>query len=136
MTENPGSDILDPLKAWRDWFIQNERAWSEELTKVMKQDTVAEAAGKEINASLFRQQMLTQGIGASLSMLNLPTRDDLLALGERLGRLEDSVARQEAALTQLKNTMLTGKGQRTPRTRKSGSEQQQGGSTAAATDGQ
>jgi hypothetical protein len=114
MSQKSGNDILDPLKAWRDWFVQNERTWSEEITKVMKQDKVAETFGREINAALFRQQMLTQGIGASLSMLNLPTRDDIVALGERLGMLEDSVARQEAALTQLRNSLLT---QQTPRTR-------------------
>jgi hypothetical protein len=130
MSENSGSDILDPLKAWRDWFVQNERTWSDEITKVMKQDNVAETFGREINAALFRQQMLTQGIGASLSMLNLPTRDDIVALGERLGMLEDSVARQEAALTQLRNSLLT---QQTPRTRSTtalGTTQPSGGPAA------
>ena len=100
--------MFDPLKTWRDWFIQNERAWSEEITNIMKQDAVAETVGKEINANLFRQQLLTQGIGASLALLNLPTREDILALSERLGRLEDSVARQEAALNQIRNALLDG----------------------------
>jgi hypothetical protein len=117
MSEKSGPDMFDLWKPWREWFIQNERAWSEEITKMIKHDTVAETVGKEINTGLLRQQMLTEGMGASLSFLNLPTREDLVALGERIGRLEDSIARQEVALTQLKSIAL-GDSSGIPRTRK------------------
>jgi hypothetical protein len=117
MSEKSGPDMFDPWKPWREWFIQNERAWSEEITKVMKHDMVAETVGKEINTGLLRQQMLTEGMSASLSFLNLPTKEDLVALGERIGRLEDSIARQEAVLTQLKSIAL-GDSSGVPRTRK------------------
>jgi hypothetical protein len=116
MSDDPRN--LDPLKAWRDWFIQNERAWSEELTRMMKQDAVAQAIGKEINAALYGQQMLTQGMATWLGMSNLPTRDDILNLGERLGRLEDSVARQEVMLLQVRNSLGIAEPHAPPRTRK------------------
>ena len=108
MSKNAGTDGMDLLNTWREWFIQNERAWSEELTGMMKQNAVAQTIGKEINAALYGQEMLTQGMAASLAMFNMPTRDDILALGERLGRLEDSVARQEASLVRLQNSALAG----------------------------
>jgi hypothetical protein len=106
MSKNAGADGMDMLSTWRDWFIQSERRWSEELAGMMKQNAVAQTIGKEINAALHGQEMLTQGMAASLAMFNMPTRDDILALGERLGRLEDSVARQEASLVRLQNAAL------------------------------
>jgi hypothetical protein len=33
MSKTPLPSVpMDPLKAWRDWFVQNERQWSESLT--------------------------------------------------------------------------------------------------------
>lgn len=92
--------LTDPVKAWRDWFVRNERDWSESLTRLMKDDGVARAVGQEINTALHGQQMLTQSMATPLAMMNLPSRDDLVALGERIGQLEDAVARIEAALVQ------------------------------------
>jgi hypothetical protein len=93
----------DPLRAWRDWFVQNEREWSESLTKLMKEEAVARAVGQQINAALHAQQMMTQGMARPLEMLNLPAREDVVALGERIGRLEDAVARLEAAVVQMRS---------------------------------
>ncbi|MCA0240666.1 MAG: hypothetical protein LCI02_07370 [Proteobacteria bacterium] len=96
----PATLLSDPVKAWRDWFVRNEREWSEALTRLMKDDGVARAVGQEINTALHAQQMLAQGMATPLALLNLPTRDDVVALGERIGQLEDAVARIEAALVQ------------------------------------
>ena len=108
----------DPLKAWRDWFVQNEREWSESLTRVMKTEEMARAVGHQINASLYGQQMLTQGMAGPLGMMNLPTRDDVVALGERLGRLEDAVARMEAMLVRTRDALAPDPALKPPRTRK------------------
>ena len=42
---------------------------------------------------------------ASLSAANLPSRSDLEALDERMGRLEDGLAQVAAALTQLSQAL-------------------------------
>ena len=99
MTKTPPAD---PLKAWRDWFVENERTWSESLTGIMNSEPVSRAVGQEINAALHAQQMLTQGMATPMAMMNLPTREDIVALGERVGRLEDAVARVEAAVVQMR----------------------------------
>lgn len=91
----------DPMKAWRDWFVQSERDWSEQLTSLMKDDNVARALGEQIHAGLYKQQMLAQSMAGPLAAMNVPTREDLVALGERIGRLEDAVARVEALATRL-----------------------------------
>jgi hypothetical protein len=92
---------MDPAKAWRDWFVQSERDWSEALTRLMQDENISRTVGQEITAGLHRQQMLTQGMAGNLAMMGMPTRDEVLALGERIGRLEDAVARVEAAMTRI-----------------------------------
>jgi hypothetical protein len=67
----------------------------------MKDDNVARAVGQEIHAGLHRQQMLAQAMAGPLAAMNVPTREDLVAIGERIGRLEDAIARVEALATRL-----------------------------------
>ncbi len=95
------TDMKDPMKAWRDWFVQSERDWSEQLTGLMKDDNVARALGEQIHAGLHKQQMLAQTLAGPLAAMNVPTREDLVAIGERIGRLEDAVARVEALMTRM-----------------------------------
>ena len=109
---------VDPMKAWRDWFIRSEREWSEAMTQMMKHDSVARAVGQEINAGLYRQQMMTQGMAGPLAMFNMPTREDVIGLSERIGRLEDAVARVEAGLVQWRGSQPEQQAARPPRTRK------------------
>jgi len=108
---------LEPMKAWREWFLKNERDWSESLARMIKTDAVSQALGKELNAMLYGQQALSKSMAAPMAMMNLPTRAEMTALGERFGRLEDAVARIEAALVQMNSA--SGKGAvKPPRTRK------------------
>ena len=93
------SPFADPLKSWRDWFVQSERDWSEQLTSLMKDENVARALGQEIHAGLHKQQLMAQSLAGPLAAMNVPTRDDLVGIGERIGRLEDALARVEALLT-------------------------------------
>ncbi|MET4577088.1 hypothetical protein [Ottowia thiooxydans] len=104
---------LDPLKTWREWFVKNEREWSESITKLMKDESVAQSMGQEINAAIHRQQMFTQGLASPMASMNIPSRADVVALGERIGHLEDSVARVEAALVRMESRTKPS----TPRTR-------------------
>ncbi|HEX7440741.1 MAG TPA: hypothetical protein VF319_11670 [Caldimonas sp.] len=93
---------LDPMRAWRDWFIGSEMEWSEALTRLMKDEAVAKTMGQDFGAALHRQQMFAEVIGKSLAALNLPSREEVLALGERMGRVEDGLASVQASLTQLR----------------------------------
>lgn len=90
---------MDPMKAWREWFVRSERDWSEQLTGLLKNDDIARTLGQEIHAGLYKQQMVAQSLAGPLAAMNVPTREDLVAIGERIGRLEDAVARVEALVT-------------------------------------
>ncbi len=108
----------DPAKAWREWFVKNERDWSESLARVMKNEAVARSVGQDIHALLHGQQMMSESMAKNMAMLNLPTRADFVALGERVGRLEDAVARMEAALVQTRHALAPEVEHKPARTRK------------------
>jgi hypothetical protein len=108
---------FDPMKAWREWFVKNERDWSESITAMIKEDKVSSGLGQKFNASLVQQQALTKSMAEFMASMNMPTRDDFTALGERIGQLEDSIARIEALLVQA-NAGSAGATAKPPRTRK------------------
>jgi hypothetical protein len=114
---------LDSMRAWRDWFVGSELEWSEALCRLMKDETVAKTMGQDFGAALHRQQMFAEVIGKALAALNLPSREEVLALGERMGRVEDGLASVQASLTQLRLSLgvtVTPRAaaDRPPRTRK------------------
>jgi len=102
MSNNDAPPNFDPMKVWRDWFVKTERDWSESLTRLIKDDAVSSALGQELKAQLYQQQAFAKTMAGPMAMMNLPTRDEMMALSERLGRLEDAVARVEALLVQRK----------------------------------
>lgn len=117
MSKSDSPANLDPMKAWREWFVKSERDWSEAITRMIKDDTVSRGLGQEFNASLVQQQALSKNMAEFMASMNLPTREDFAALGERIGQLEDAIARVEAMLVQLK-TGSPAAAPKPPRTRK------------------
>lgn len=117
MSNDNASANFDPMKAWRDWFVKNERDWSASMTSMIKEDSVSSALGQELKAQLYQQQALAKSMAGPMAAMNLPTRDDMTSLGERLGQLEDAVARIEALLVQTK-AANTDPATKPPRTRK------------------
>lgn len=117
MSKSHPTPDFDPMKSWREWFVKNERDWSESITRLLKDDKVSQGLGQEFNASLVQQQALTRNMADFMASMNMPTRDDFTALGERIGQLEDAIARIEALLVR---TMARNAGDvpKPPRTRR------------------
>ena len=97
---------------WRDWIVKSEAQWSEAASKMLKD---------ERTGGMLR--MFAEMAQVSLAAANLPSRSDLEALDERMGRIEDGLAQVSAALVQLRSALLS-KGaaaqapRKPPRTRK------------------
>jgi hypothetical protein len=120
MSKDDAPANFDPMKAWRDWFLNSERDWSESITRLIKEDAVSSALGQELKAQLYQQKQFAKDMAGPMAMMNLPTRDEILALSERLGQLEDAVARVEALLVQRKAESAS-EAAKPPRTRTPGS---------------
>lgn len=97
---------MNPVAMWRDWFVKSEAQWSEYMSALLKN----EQAGGPLNRQLGELQMMHRQFGemaqAALAAANLPSRSDLEALDERLGRVEDGLAQVAAGLARLQEALV------------------------------
>ena len=96
------SRIPDPFRAWREWFQENEQRWSEAMTDVMGDDRFAKGMGRYFQEALHTHRMFTDSMAQYLGNMNLPARSDILALGDRIGQLEDAIAALQVEVRNLR----------------------------------
>jgi tetrahydromethanopterin S-methyltransferase subunit G len=85
MAEPPN---LDPLAMWRDMLGQWERGVNSVASQAMGSDEFSRAMHQMTAVGLRLQQTVGEVVEKSLAALNLPTRNDMIAINERLGRIE------------------------------------------------
>lgn len=91
-----------PARVWRDWMIKSEASWSDAVSQLLKHEPTGEALNQQLAEMQLMHRQFSELAQASLAAANLPSRNDLEALDERMGRLEDGLAQVAAALSQLK----------------------------------
>jgi len=104
-------DQFDPVRIWREWMIKSEKMWSDHLTEMMGNEKFSKGMGRYIQEGLHTHRIFSDGMAQYLSNLNIPSRADVLDIGDRLGQIEDTLAglqieirEQRAQLTKLANT--------------------------------
>lgn len=83
------ADPLDPLGMWRDMLNQWEQGLNRLSNEAMQSGESARLMNQAMALSLRFQQGMTDAIAKYMHTLGLPTRSDLLAIGERLKAVED-----------------------------------------------
>ncbi len=78
-------DLLGP---WRQMAEQAEQQWNQLFNQVMGTEQFASMMGRYMEGYLAFQQSLTRNVERYMQTLNLPTRTDITALGERLAAIE------------------------------------------------
>lgn len=106
---------LDPMRLWREWFVNSEKAWSQALTDLMGDERFSKGMGRYMQEALHTHRMFGESMAQYLANLNIPSRADILDLGDRLGQIEDTLAAiqvelrdQRKRLAQLMTTGGTG----------------------------
>lgn len=99
-----GSSATDPFQVWRDWVSNSERQWNALLNTAMATDEFSQAMGRGMDVYLGLQKNLNEVMGRYFTTMNMPSRDDILALGNRLTAVEDRLAGIEAAINRLGRT--------------------------------
>lgn len=89
---------LDPMAMWRELTAQWEKSTNEFANEAMASDPFRQGMHGGMNASLTAQKALGDLMARYLTLLNLPTRADLQALGEQLHRIDDQLAGIRRAL--------------------------------------
>ena len=104
-------DSLDPMRLWREWFVQSEKSWSDTLTELMGDERFSRGMGRYMHEALHTHRMFAEGMAQYLANLNIPSRADILDMSDRLAHIEDvlnqlqvEVRGQRAQLTKLAST--------------------------------
>jgi hypothetical protein len=90
----------DPMAFFRQMVSQWEKVANELGGKVASSSEFAQGMQGMTTASLTVQQAVSEATGKALTAANMPTRADMVMLGERLGAVEARLIRIEELLIQ------------------------------------
>ncbi|HEU4758695.1 MAG TPA: hypothetical protein VFT91_01820 [Dehalococcoidia bacterium] len=88
----------DVMQLWRSWLTETERQWNGFFNEMMGTDAFGRLAGSYLEAYSGVQRLLNQSMERYLNTFNLPTRSDLVELGERLRAVEERLTSLESTL--------------------------------------
>jgi polyhydroxyalkanoic acid synthase PhaR subunit len=92
MTTPPDNNAAaNPFEVWKQIYEANERAWNSALEKAMASPNFAEAQGRFLESLLAAQKAMRDNTRTFLQAMNLPTREDIVHLGELITALEEKV---------------------------------------------
>ena len=120
MSKSNDASNFEPFRLWSEWYQKSEKSWNEAVTQFMGDDRVAKSTGKYLQEALHAQRMFTDAMAKYLANLNFPSRTDVLALSDRLGKVEDALAGLQVEVRQLHRTLAERKlasSEKTPRLR-------------------
>ncbi len=98
MPDNANTETPNPLDMWRQYITDSERQWNGFFKDVLGTDTVSNGMNAWVEASLTVQRMVADQLERLYTTFNIPTHGDLVALGERMKSVEESLARMETML--------------------------------------
>jgi hypothetical protein len=97
MTEQP----FDPLALWRDMLSKWETGFNDIANRNMAAPEFSRFMNQAMGMSVRMQHGLGELMGRYLTAMNMPTRADIAALGERLQGIEEQIARLTATIEHL-----------------------------------
>jgi hypothetical protein len=101
-------DQMNPVRLWREWFVKSEKAWSQAMTDVMGDERFSKGMGRYMQEALHTHRMFSESMAQYLANLNLPSRQDVLDLSDRMGQVEDALASVQVELRELRTRLAQG----------------------------
>jgi hypothetical protein len=98
MADNARTEAPNPLEVWRQYITDSERQWNSFFKEVLGTDTMSSAMNTFVEANLTVQRMVAENLERYYTTFNIPTHNDLVALGERMKKIEDALVRLESAV--------------------------------------
>ena len=102
-------ETTNPLDMWRQFITDSERQWNGFFKDVLGTDGFSSAMNTYVEASLTVQRMVADQLERYYTTFNIPTHNDLVALGERMKAIEDTLSRLEGGLRLVKTTGGSGR---------------------------
>lgn len=97
MTEQP----FDPLALWRDMLSKWETGFNDVANRNMASPEFSRFMNQAMGMSVRMQHGVGELMGRYLTAMNMPSRADVAALGERLQGIEEQIARLTATVEHL-----------------------------------
>jgi hypothetical protein len=94
------AETANPLDMWRQFITDSERQWNGFFKEVLGTDGFSSSMNTWVEASLTVQRLIADNLERYYTTFNIPTHNDLVALGERMKAIEETLARLETALAQ------------------------------------
>jgi hypothetical protein len=91
----------DPIASWRDWMTQSESRLNALFNELMATDGYGRLMGGLTKVFVSMQKSMTEGMERYFTALSLPTRSDVVDLGERLSLIESRLFAMESILVKL-----------------------------------
>jgi hypothetical protein len=98
MPEEPENRAQDIAEIWREWLTQSERQFNAFFNEAMDTEAFARSMGGYMEMMTAFQRMVTEGMQRYLTFVNMPSRTDVMGLGETLRSIEARLARIEEML--------------------------------------
>jgi hypothetical protein len=111
---------LNPVAMWRDWIVKSEAQWSEAMSGLLKDERAGTVLKRQVDEARMAHRQFGEMAQAAMAAAYLPTRSDIEAIDERMGKLEDGLAQVSAQIIALRNALVAqgaAKVARVPRTR-------------------
>ncbi len=90
--QQPPPDIV---QLWRDWLTQTERQFNAFFSDMTGSEAFSRGMGSNMETYLAFQKILADGMERYLNMMNMPSRNDVVGLGETLRSMEVRLANIE-----------------------------------------
>jgi polyhydroxyalkanoate synthesis regulator phasin len=98
MAKQEEAQAADPFSAWREWMSNSERQLNSFFNEMMGSDRYTQFLGRFTDLQISMQKNMNDALTRFFTSLNLPTRNDVIALNERLGAIEERLREIEAAV--------------------------------------
>ena len=106
----------DPGAMFRDWVTQWERSFDSLANQFMGTEGFSQAMNEFQKSQLAAQRMFAENMTQVLTNMNMPTREDLLRVGEAVQAIDRRLERIEEQLSV--KTAKQSAAKRPPRTKK------------------
>src|SRR6476646_4895496 len=104
-----GNNILDPFGGWKAARDANLEAWSKMMIGLVNSDEYAQATGVALEQILTTSQPVRDSMERSmtqtLSLLNMPSRAEVVSLAERLVNIEMRLDDMDAKLSSVRTSL-------------------------------
>lgn len=98
MAEQADKQTPDFMQLWREWLTQSERQVNALMNEAMGSDGFSRSAGTYLEVNAAMQRIVGDVMQRYLTFMNMPSRADIMLIGDSIRALEERLAKIEEFL--------------------------------------